>query len=457
MVQMRPLDSRWSLLLAGAGILSLTTLACPPSTTTTTRGATGPATGGRPECPHTPQIIIQVPDTVDDDKDRDGDERVVTRDSIVSQIPLSGPISDVPEYHDCQRFIVDSADTVVYGSLYAIFARNRLHELETRIETFQDDSVYPLYDDSVVAVPGASIYAYGEKYDPGRYDKGFYGQLKIEPGFNCLYFSKDGDEWQAWMIKKGLNDPHCPEPLVNPPEAMELEVTRSLPGGTLSGEDIPAAARWDWDAGGGEQYIGIRCGEAWCEVSDDGTASAQPPITGLAFASDVLGSPTAQMLQRVMTIKGWYDAQRLALRGSAGNSAPSNVLGYVIPHPTLFRQTLAMYGGRWIQVATVLVTADYRGATVAFKSGQQNDIYLCEGETCVPDGKRPDCVVPLDNERMMWMMVVTGPDSSYHCGVRRTPSSEDAPPRVPGTARWRWLAKDETTWKRCDEGCCELT
>jgi hypothetical protein len=27
---------------------------------------------------------------------------------------------------------------------------------------------------------------------------------------------------------------------------------------------------------------------------------------------------------------------------------------------------------------------------------------------------------------------------------------------VPGTARWRWKARDETLWVRCAEGCCEV-
>jgi hypothetical protein len=46
---------------------------------------------------------------------------------------------------------------------------------------------------------------------------------------------------------------------------------------------------------------------------------------------------------------------------------------------------------------------------------------------------------------------------TYKCVIRRThphPELNEAL-GVPGTARWRWLADDPTTWEECANGCCE--
>jgi hypothetical protein len=41
----------------------------------------------------------------------------------------------------------------------------------------------------------------------------------------------------------------------------------------------------------------------------------------------------------------------------------------------------------------------------------------------------------------------------YRCVTRRDHKAEVS--FIPATARWRWLALDETTWTLCDVGCCE--
>src|SRR5207249_8795612 len=58
---------------------------------------------------------------------------VVTRPRTITTIPLAGPISNVPEFHDCQELIKDNR----YLSLYAIFASFRLDLLADSLDTLK--------------------------------------------------------------------------------------------------------------------------------------------------------------------------------------------------------------------------------------------------------------------------------------------------------------------------------
>lgn len=453
--------ARWALVAMMAAALGIAMRAAAPP-----RGGHAHATRAtvladdRPECPHTPQFII-IDSVREDDDDADSGD-VVVRQRIVEEVPLSGPITDIPEFHDCQRFIVDSAGRDVYGSLYAIYAGQQLEQLEVRIDSVQIDT------NSIVAVPAATIYSYGEVYDPGRYERGFYRRLGLSPGFNCLYLWRRPHtvpiQWQAWMLSRGLNDPQCPDSLMITPAIAGITPLRVRPT-VAAGEDVPPVARWDWDSAGREQYIGIKCGAAWCEVSDDGTRSQQPAVS-IAFPAlsplAVTGAGSASTPRertRVVGIKGWYDAQRLAHLDSDGHLVPSNVWGVIAPHPTLYRDAFSNYARRWVHVATAMVTnGDYDGSLMTMKAGQEYRIHLCIRD-CPDLPETLTCQMP-GNALRMWSMITyvndrSQPDTIFRCVARRTPGKNPHPP-VPGTARWRWLANDETTWKRCSEGCCEV-
>src|SRR5439155_180694 len=82
---------------------------------TTLSGGAATPTIGRPECP-SDSFAISVVDSV---RTLRG---VVTHPRTITTIPLAGPISNVPEFHDCQELIKDNG----YLSLYAIFASFRL-------------------------------------------------------------------------------------------------------------------------------------------------------------------------------------------------------------------------------------------------------------------------------------------------------------------------------------------
>jgi hypothetical protein len=361
-------------------------------------------------------------------------------------VPLSGPITDIPEFHDCQRFIVQIRGREVYDSLYAIYASDSLAFVDTLLDTL---SALP---DDTAAIAAATIYSYG----------GVYPRLGIQPGFNCLYLSRQDTNWGAWMVPKGIRDPNCSrydQSIEDEPGVTKLRVNAVRTH--AADNDYPPVARWDWDSAGQDQYIGIKCGAAWCEVSDDGTASPQPSVSiqfGLAYTGEFPG-PQGTERSRVTGVKGWYDAQRLAHRGEDGRLVPSNAWGIVVPHPTLpGKQRSEFRPGRWVHVATAMVrNADYEGAVLQMRRDRPYEIRVCSRNCFGGNAAPATCDTPAGATRE-WSMITYRndagkPDTVYHCLARR---AHAAPPDVPGTARWRWLANDETTWKRCGPGCCEL-
>lgn len=357
-------------------------------------------------------------------------------------VPLSGNITAVPEFHDCQRFIVKNGDEEVYDSLYAIFASSWLATLRDSIDTGR-------VANQIEARPAATVVSYG----------GTYKTLNIEDGYNCLYlWWNHAFGWRAWMINNAADENGCSSrlkiDLSNPPHELKVVPQTSS---FNQGADYPPVARWDWDAGGQEHYIGIKCGSAWCEISDDGAATPAPGIPAMEFP----GSGQAES-RRVRNIKGWHDAQRLARWDAATNKAvPSNVWAAVVPHPRLRQMTSQnAFSKGWTQVATIWASADYDGWVLRLERGIDNRIFLCYGltDTCtdIPSEQLQLCGFD-GSTRRWWAKTVHGTGASTRVEYRCVENYKHAPPPdVPGTARWRWLARDETTWTRCDQGCCKL-
>lgn len=418
-----------------AGTTTLVIMAC---VTTITSNAVVAPTEDRPECPHTPEFVIV--DTVPDDEDEEGDETRVTQTTI-QQVPLSGPITDIPEFHDCQRFIVQTSAGDRYDSLYAIYASDSLDDLDSALSLLMPDPG----DTAAVAV--ATVYSYG----------GDYPSLGIESGFNCLYLSKAGTLWRAWMLPRGPNEPDCArrdDEINESGDVTRLHVIRDTMSGATF-DDYPPVTRWHWDVGSNRQLIGVKCGRAWCIVSDQPTVTLAPLPTDIEF-SGASGSNVAP--RPVAAIRGWYDDQRLAHRGPHGDIVPSDVWGVTVPDPTLYSHRLDDYVGAWVRVASIRVQRDYDGAVLKLVGNRSHDIYLCSSDCPeLPTGvNSPTCITPPGASRFWYKMTrrtgVFGKQAVYGCVVRR--GTDHGP--VPGTARWRWLANDETTWTRCSEGCCEL-
>jgi len=237
-------------------------------------------------------------------------------------------------------------------------------------------------------------------------------------------------------------------------------------------QDIPVVARWEWDVRSNTQVIGFKCLDGWCEVGALGKVpETGPDLTGtMSGIAGLSGSP-------VLKVKGWYDEQRLSPAKNGWwtpGKGPLSVVGTIVPAPGLDQLDAASFAS-WQVIAYVNLSApstEYHSAqrfvpmtpagnvtTISFcmedwggpnpldtgQGCQGISIALRQGATCVPEPTAPTIhwwakTIPADNS-----------DPRYWCIVRR---SAPAGVPVPGTARWRWLADDETTWGRCGGACC---
>jgi hypothetical protein len=121
-----------------------------------------PAPAGPPECPHSWE-----------------------RKGVPSQ---AWPTVDVPEFNDCQRFIL--VDTV-NGAEQRSYSRGYFAIFANPDSALVAQRAYPLDGSPVTSgVPVAFIYA----------DQGAYGPLRIARGGNCLYLYRDQRRWRARIV-----------------------------------------------------------------------------------------------------------------------------------------------------------------------------------------------------------------------------------------------------------------
>ncbi len=374
-------------------------------------------------------------------------------------MPLIKRIANLPEYHDCQRFVVRPpgasravADSLLkFGPLVAIWAAD---SLGVRFPGSQAGLSK--------ALPVAIIH---------NYDQSPYTPLGLAPGFSCLYLWHDGGnarQWTARIVSRGRTPSPCQQAM--DPRALAggtLTVkTVPLPNGVGPG-DVPEVARWDWDASRQEQYIGIRCGDQWCEIGN-GQFTPSISVLGAAMlptnqmaavsASSAMAnsSGTIQEQTRVVGIKGWYDQQRLDLRDQTGKPVITNIVGTVIPHPALGRVTFTV--GVWTPVAFINVTHDYPGK-VPLRQGLST-MYLCKetaGEChaqLTAGACPPEPATPGAPPTTWWSRIVPAAGAAEdHCIRRRMHGGKAIPAAA---ARWNWWELDAKTWVACDGGCCTV-
>jgi hypothetical protein len=74
-----------------------------------------------------------------------------------------------------------------------------------------------------------------------------------------------------------------------------------------------------------------------------------------------------------------------------------------------------------------------------------------------PGELAPECG-DLDVPDHWWVRIVSASqaDTMYRCVTRRGHAGQLGGKTIPATARWRWLLDDETIWKECVEGCCQV-
>lgn len=325
-----------------------------------------------------------------------------------------GRVTSFPEYHDCQALIAPT-NTSRYAQLAALYATQDLR---------------PTQPDSTRA------YLLGYVINYGAYDKGdtdhVYRPLGLVRGVSCIYAELHKSPARAWLVPiNGIDCIDLDRDVASFAASNALQVRKLIePGATL--HDYPMVARWDWDERHQEQYIGVQCGAAWCEIGRTGFASSSLPEVPP-------GAPEPTSF--VYRIKGWFDAQRLAVYASDGRLVPGAEIGYVFPHPRL----------------------DSRDLT-DFEQGLDGAIFAISRDNNVYNKK---FLMKRGKNVMIGVRKGVGPNANWSARAKRD-SNEKALNvvfrentfteigRLRGTARWRWSDDDEKAWMSCIQGCCEI-
>jgi hypothetical protein len=413
---------------------------------------------GRPECPH------------------DWDLKTGQFDEV-------HPITDIPEFHDCQRFLAYDPlkNQFQYDSLFAIFAVSGLGHIEgsldstarcrecrtrTRPERTRPDRRFqPLrFRATTLAVVAARIYA-----------EGIYRPLGIARMYDCLYLFRSDTSWGAIMVPVAQASSACDQPFDPAFDVgVELEVRRI--GRASAPAAYPAVARWDWDSAHAQQYIGLTCGSAWCEIGEPGFVPSPLPQ---------LDPSLTTFLGDRASIKGWYDEQILAVLDDDGRTVPGLIRGRVFPAAGIERASFSTWT---LSALIVLDTVDLQAvaetlagrptpsrahearlyqeqmnldsrvnSAASIAPEHLNTIELCKGsaEACGVD-TRNIALHSCDTDPPWWARIRSaGGRVAYSCVTRREHLHALPQFPVPPTARWRWRASDEGEWNACGQGCCE--
>ena len=371
-----------------------------------------PPAAARPECPR--------------------DSIFIPRDTglvVTHEVAASGPISMVPEYHDCQRFVSEREDA--FGSLIAIFASSGL-------DSVADPPPGPYSTANIVFTgrdnkAAATILNYDAPYEP----------LRIEKGINCLYLFTTNGVWNA-RIFSASSDQDCLDPFPASNGGRPLAVTVD----PSQRRAMPPVARWDWDSRQHEHYIGIRCGTQWCEVYN-------PSRPALLSSNHYDGSPE-------VGIKGLYDEQNLAVpsTGGPGVLVPGGVIGTIFPVGDLVANRESDFDRIWKQVAMVSLSGDSPTYKDKFNfiagpaPAGNTTIWLCKGDKSACQIPSTSSVNDCDDKGDHWFAkIVSATLTKYRCVIRRQHPSVP----IPGAVRWRWKNTDDDMWVRCPTGCCEIT
>lgn len=401
-------------------------------------GGSGPAsdvavTSAIRECPHTWEW-----------QTRDNQDSPAIIEQEIASVTRGA--HHVPEYNDCQKFVIQEAGQSVYSTgQFAIFA-------------VQDSGLIGMLNDGV-RVAAAVIFA-----------EQAYAPLGIAKNFNCLVLHTEGEDWNAWMYPPNDGIADCsgefPDRGGHP-----LNVEGPVSPLPADGGHFALLARWGYDVGQALQYMTVVCGEAVCHVGPPtGFAVAPRPTPNTASAS--------AMEQRVHAVPTWHDQQLLAAPSGPGSLQPTDVWGTVIPHHDLGNlNDLDDFKGDWVTVAEVELSADHldytaKGLQMTTSGSIRNVVQSCvivettdaagdvTRSTCpelpaefLPGGKCDPTDDASTGQRWRSRHIAVDTSVKYFC-VKRYPLTVPGL-EVPAAARWRWRANDELLWYRCMRGCCD--
>lgn len=392
-------------------------------------------------------------------------------DTTLGILLLPGPTTRIPEFHDCQRFIVHDKSPWgswrEYGPLEAIWVRGGLDTVSFPLptggsipgradssRTDPDNPAVTLFwvNDTLGMTEGPATEAVGVAVALVWSSEGGFADLGIEAGYNCLYlYSTSPGTWEAKMVPVKDQADCFANVVPSTVTGTVLAVReRKFPG--RGSDDFPPVVRWQ--QGPRSYNVGVRCLAAWCEIGPD---------EGLTAAAYGLG--------RTREIKGWYDEQHLAVHTAGGKQWPTSILGTAFPDEGLDALTRNGFTpNTWLPVAhTVLRHDPGFDAPQAdeFQTYEQkfnfdagsvpelmNTISFCFGTQagCFPDSQVNPPTCNKAGEGLYWARITSATGRTVHRCVTYTNHGMT----LPGVVRWRWLANDEKNWVSCPSGCCQV-
>lgn len=320
------------------------------------------------------------------------------RGQALGQLMVSGIHLHENEVHDCQRLIENGALGPLAGLLVAT----------ERLANPGDPS------DGVVL---AEIL---------NYTGPSYAALAIDSGWSCLWIrgplQRPGRQWGIAAIRRPTSGSCATEAFDTEPS--DTLVVHRLTHG--QGGEYPSTGRWMWDAARGENFIGIRCGDAWCEIGREG-------FNGTA----ALSGPD--------DVPGWWDEQPLTYASTTGSGLQvSNLVARIAPaRPRIDPADRRLRSREGAHVATVTITGTDDAARAAYErkfgfdpAEDTHRIYMRDHRPVWPIPRR----TALRSQGGAWSTNLLYREHVWH--------------GVPGSVRWAWFETDEGMWIPCKAGCC---
>jgi hypothetical protein len=257
--------------------------------------------------------------------------------------------------------------------------------------------------------------------------------VNLNPGINCLYLrhtpgSPAGKGWAGTVADVDENS-LCPKVgtrLVAQTDAEQF--------GYTSASDFPPVARFvidhqkdDGDADSKTKgiVIGVRCGNAWCELG----------------AKNVKKAPNDAAGGKADKIKGYHSLQDLAL-GSGVKVKRSHTRIIVTPElnpPVDWKADQAFHTVAYIQV--VDKSGTFAGSKYETKWGMNGN-------------KKVTQLQLARDVSGNWTAQLVNPDLGQPVALNVWREQHSA--RVAPVARWLWALTDDAVWVACDDGCCTV-
>ena len=332
----------------------------------------------------------------------------VPSDSTVARF-LTGASRLDSEVFDCQRLVLSTGPTGEFGplvGLYPVDATLRLPRSEY-----------------AAARPAVAIYSWGAA--GGSYAEGYPGMASAL-GVSCVWMRNASGAAAGWQAAVAAGS-GCGQGASAPSDSAFVHPVFERVYDGAAPADYPRTARWEWDLGSGKQFIGVKCGDAWCAVVAPG--SSEPRTQPLEGGNGVAREK----------VPGWSDAQHLVVNDSAAGRARPGAWASIVAYPGIGADTPPWTEG--------LLSARMTVYGVAGPLAER--LYL------QPDGRsgHDDLILRFPGlQDEAWLQ--QGPMRRRKASrIQFSPTVDHA---VSGAARWRWQERGETILIYCPRATCAV-